>query len=263
MKNNFIKYILILFFLSYENLSFAENNFIFESNTIEYKDNQNLIIAKGNVKITSSDEIDIFADESEYYKLSNILFLKGNVRVIDSSKDIVIKSNKIRYDKNKESIQSENKTEIKIENNFIINTSDLYYLRLEKILKSNEKTTLTDNFSNKIQTTDFIYFVKDKKFKSQNLKLIDKDLNEYIAKDSFIDLNINKIAAKDVAVYFSKNDSFGEHARLKGSYMVSTEETTEIKKGVFTTCKPNDDCPPWTLQSETVVHNKKKKDYKL
>ena len=41
--------------------------------------------------------------------------------------------------------------------------------------------------------------------------------------------------------------------------MISDQETTVIKKGIFTTCKPNNDCPPWTMQSETVTHNKKKK----
>ena len=31
------------------------------------------------------------------------------------------------------------------------------------------------------------------------------------------------------------------------------------KKGIFTTCKPNDDCPPLTMQSEKIIHDKEKK----
>ena len=27
--------------------------------------------------------------------------------------------------------------------------------------------------------------------------------------------------------------------------MVSDNNETIIQKGIFTTCKPNDDCPPW------------------
>ena len=47
-----IKYkILILFFVSIFQSVLAENEFIFESKSIEYKDNKNLIIAKGDVKI--------------------------------------------------------------------------------------------------------------------------------------------------------------------------------------------------------------------
>ena len=52
-----------------------------------------------------------------------------------------------------------------------------------------------------------------------------------------IDLNTNKIAAKDIEIYFSKNGDLGENARLKGNYMISDQETTVIKKGIFTTCK--------------------------
>ena len=88
--------------------------------------------------------------------------------------------------------------------------------------------------------------------------LTDKNSNKYIAGDTFIDLNKNQIAAKDIKVYFSKNNDFGEHARLKGNYMLSDDEKTLIEEGIFTTCKPNDKCPPWSMQAEIVQHNKKK-----
>ena len=74
-----------------------------------------------------------------------------------------------------------------------------------------------------------------------------------------IDLNNNKIAAKDVQLYFSKKGNFGENSRLKGNYMLLDNNFAKIEKGIFTTCKPRDDCPPWTMQSETITHNKKKK----
>ena len=38
--------------------------------------------------------------------------------------------------------------------------------------------------------------------------------------------------------------------------MISSEETTYIDKE-FTTCQPNDKCPPWSMQSEIISHNKK------
>ena len=63
MKNKFIKYFLLIFFLPFINIALANDDFIFESNQIEYKNNNNQIIAKGNVKITSSDNVYIYADE--------------------------------------------------------------------------------------------------------------------------------------------------------------------------------------------------------
>ena len=255
-----IKYkILILIFVSIFQSVLAENEFIFESKTIEYKDNENLIVAKGDVKIISADSLTILADESKYFKLSNELFLQGNVKIIDKDKDIIIESDKIEYFKSIELIKSDTNTNIKVNNNYIINTSGLNYLRTKKILSSNNKTILIDKFNNKVEAQNFVYSTQEKKFKSKNLKIIDKDLNEYLTKNALIDLSTNRIAAKDVQIYFSKNGDFGENARLKGNSMTSNNNETIINKGIFTTCKPRDDCPPWTMQSKTITHNKKKK----
>ena len=254
-----MKNFLIIFFLFFFSFALAEDDLIFKSNSIEYKDNNNLIIAKGNVIITSSKDIDIFSEESQYFKLTKKLFLLGNVRVVDKRRDLTIKSEKIDYDKKLEIIRSYGKTQILIGKDYIINTSNLNYSRSDNILKSNNKTKLTDTLDNKIETNDFIYFAGKKKFQSKNLKFTDKDLNEYITSNSLVDLNSNQIVAKDVEIYFSKNGSFGENTRLKGNSMFSDTDKTVIKKGIFTTCKPRDDCPPWTMQSDTIMHNKKDK----
>ena len=102
MKNKFIRYFLFILFLPFVNLALANEDFIFESNQIEYKNNNNQIIAKGNVKITSSDDIYIYADESEYFKLTNELFLNGNVKIVDEKKrllSIVMKFNTLKMRK--------------------------------------------------------------------------------------------------------------------------------------------------------------------
>ena len=33
---------------------------------------------------------------------------------------------------------------------------------------------------------------------------------------------------------------------------------TTINKGVFTSCKKNDNCPPWSIQAKEIKHDKKK-----
>ena len=259
MKNK-IKYkFLILFFVFIFQSVLAENEFIFESKSIEYKDDENLIEARGGVRIVSADSLTILADESKYFKLSNELFLQGNVKIIDKDRDIIIESDKIEYFKNIELIKSDAKTEIKVNSNYIISTSSLNYLRTKKILNSNNKTTLIDKFNNKVEAENFVYLTQEKKFKSKNLKIIDKDLNKYLTKNALIDLSANMIVAKDIEIYFAKNSDFGENARLKGNSMTSDNNKTTISKGIFTTCKPRDDCPPWTMQSKTITHNKKKK----
>ena len=118
---------------------------------------------------------------------------------------------------------------------------------------------LSDYFQNKLISSDFVYHHDEKKFKTSSAKLIDKDSNEYKIGITLIDLNSNKIAAKDVQLYFSENGNFGKNSRLKGNFMLADNNLTIIEKGIFTTCKPRDDCPPWTMQSEKVTHNKNKK----
>ena len=34
-----------------------------------------------------------------------------------------------------------------------------------------------------------------------------------------------------------------------------------IKKGKFTSCKDNNDCPPWSIASKEIIHDKKKMKY--
>ena len=118
---------------------------------------------------------------------------------------------------------------------------------------------LSDYFLNKVISSDFVYHHNEKKFKTSSAKLIDKDSNEYKIGITLIDLNLNKIAAKDVQLYFSENGNFGKNSRLKGNFMLADNDLTIIEKGIFTTCKPRDDCPPWTMQSEKITHNKNKK----
>ena len=46
---------------------------------------------------------------------------------------------------------------------------------------------------------------------------------------------------------------------MKGKSIVKDNFSTEVTKGVFTTCKKRDGCPPWQLFAEKIQHDKKKK----
>ena len=260
MKNKFIYLFLLIFFILFRsNVSIAENEFMFESNSIEIIDNGNHINAKNGVQVKSKDGLEIFSDETTYSKISKKLILIGNVVIFDTRKNIEIRSNNIEYDKKLELIISKDVTSINIDDRYNIESENFSYSRSKNIIKSNKKTTLKDKLSNKLETNNFVYFVDTKKFLSKNLFITDEEKNEYFSKESAIDLSKNEIVAKDIEVYFAKNGDLGNHARLKGNSMVSNKDQTIIKKGIFTTCKKNDSCPPWSLQSEEIEHDKKNK----
>ena len=37
------------------------------------------------------------------------------------------------------------------------------------------------------------------------------------------------------------------------------DQVTTVNKAVFTSCKKNEDCPPWSLESSKIQHDKKEK----
>ena len=46
---------------------------------------------------------------------------------------------------------------------------------------------------------------------------------------------------------------------MKGKSIVNDNLFTEVTKGVFTTCKKREGCPPWQLFAEKIQHDKKKR----
>jgi LPS-assembly protein len=41
--------------------------------------------------------------------------------------------------------------------------------------------------------------------------------------------------------------------RLKGNSIINNENFTEITKGIFTTCKKRDGCPPWEIAAKKIT----------
>jgi len=258
MKNrlNIRIFIFVMFFLIPENSNANDSDFIFESDSIELLENGNLIKASNNVEVKTNNGLKISSNQSTYSKKTKKLKLIGNVIIIDEKNNITIQSENIEYDKISELIRSKNETLINIDNNFNIETKNISFFKLKNIIQSNEKTILADTFKNIVETNSFTYFLNNKELRSKNLVITDKNLNKYFSNEAVVDLNKNEILAKDIQLYFSESSDFGKHARLKGNSMTSNENSTVIKKGIFTTCKPNDTCPAWTIQSKEIKHDK-------
>jgi len=261
MKNRIISFFLILLFVVGNYHKVSSEEFIFESDYIEIKNNGNNIVAKNGVKITSNNKIEITADESFYNKLTLELLLKGNVVFIDPERAIKILSEEATYDKSNEKILSKGKVTASLANNHTLYTENLEYFRKDKIIQSKFKSILTDKFNNKVIAENFNYSDSDKIFRGNNIEMMDENKNSYFFKKSIINLNKDVLLAKDVEIKFAK-DTFGNtdnDPRLKGNALSFSKNETIIKNGVFTSCKINDTCPPWSLRSSEIRHDKIKK----
>ena len=261
MKNKIINFFLILvFILGYNSLANSKE-FVFESEYLEIKNDGNTIEAKNGVKIKSDNEIEITADESFYNKLTLELLLRGNVVFIDIKKNIKILSQEATYNRNTERVLSKGKVTAHIANNYKLYSENLEYFKKDKIIQSQSKSILIDSFNNEIFVTNFKYSDRDKIFRGDNVEMVDKDKNYYFFKKSIINLNNELLLAKDIEIKFAK-DTFGNpdnDPRLKGNTLSFNKNETIVKNGIFTSCKINDTCPPWSLKSSKIRHDKIKK----
>ena len=132
------------------------------------------------------------------------------------------------------------------------------FFRTEFTIKSNDTTTVEDKFGNIIKLSGFNYSIKTKVLKTNQMEFSDKEMNVYKTNNGIIDLENERLAAKDIQIYFAKGE-LGENSRLKGSSLISENDISIIKNGIFTACKIRDDCPPWSLKSKEIRHDKKKK----
>ena len=105
MKNriimNKIKIIFyILLIVIFKVSSSSSEDFFFEGTEIQILNNGEKLKSDKGVKITSSNDLKITADEFEYDKSKNELILNGNVLIEDELNQTIIKTVKTVYDKN-------------------------------------------------------------------------------------------------------------------------------------------------------------------
>ena len=256
MKNNII--IIFLFSIILCTNLFAKE-FIFKTSEIKILENGDFIKATNGKAISSGDNIEIEATTFEYQKKLNILKAFNGTAYIKSD-NIQIVFEEIKIDQNKSFISTKNKTEIiDLGAKMTLQTDSINYDINKKILFSDFKSILKDNSNNTFVMKSF-YFNKNKNIlKVKGLELNDYEKNNFKTDLAYINTETNKLFGKDIEINLN-NKSFNKNnePRLKGRSVINDDNFTEIKKGIFTTCKRNDDCPPWQLSAEKIQHDKKK-----
>ena len=252
---------------------------------ITYLKNKEIIFTKGRSKAT--DQITtIDGDKFEYNKFLNKLNAKGNVIINDIQADYLIYAEDITYLKNKEIIFTKGETDAIIESDYIFKSKDVFLFRNEMELSSAYKSSLLDNSDSTLYNFDnFKYIINKKIIKGENIGIITNYLKAKSDKTyfkngmfnllnkNFLSTNIEILLHKDL---FDKEritiqddeDELKKFEKFKGKndpriLGVSSSgdiNKTVINKGIFTSCKKNDTCPPWSLKAETITHDKNKKE---
>ena len=261
MKNNLIASLLFFFLIFFNFLKVNSNELKFEASSIEIIDKNRIVIAKDGVKIFAENETEIDADKMRYDKEKNFLKASGNIKIINKINNIEINSNNVTYDRNKEKIVSSGNVLIKFEDEYTLNTEEIIFLKTSGEILINNLSKIKDKFQNEIEFEELNYNLSDKLLKGKKVKLLDLEKNYYNFDTAIIDFSKNQIIGDNVSIDFNKG-IFGNASndpRLKGNFFFSDKKNSIIKKGVFTTCKKNNDCPPWQIKAQEINHDKQKK----
>ena len=262
MKNK--KYFLKTLFFCILFLQFdfvLSDEFEFKATTIETSNNNNIIKGFGGIEVKDNEDLIMTGQEFEFNKLDSLLIVEDNVLIKDISNKNSIKSNQIIFDKKLNIIHIDNKATIELAGGHLIETSNITYDRNLNLIFSNNKTLVIDSYDNKFYMDIFSYSIIDKILLAKNVEITDVEKNFYKIKEIRYNLETNEILGQDLSLSFNSGNlkSSQNEPRLKGNAVFYKKDTTQISKGVFTTCKKDDNCPPWVLSAEKIEHNKVKK----
>tara|TARA_X000000950_G_scaffold247849_1_gene306470 strand:- start:2459 stop:5071 length:2613 start_codon:yes stop_codon:yes gene_type:complete len=243
----------------------TNNNEIFTRNII-YEKNNNLILTKNGSRALDKDEdIEIKAENFSYDLSKNIITAEKNVIIENKIKNYKIFSNFMRYFKNEEKIITEGETLAEIHSKYNFDSRDVIFLVKPMELVSKEKTTITDKF-NLYELEKFRYLINNEELIGENI-LINTKYNlptsdKFYFKNAIVNLKNRTFYGTDTNIKVRKDifENSDNDPRIVGVSAESKNDITVINKGVFTSCKQNENCTPWSIKAEEIVHDKERKE---
>ena len=265
MKNKFILVTFVtVMFINLVQYAYGEE-FTFNVTEIEIKDNGNLYKGINKGKITTDNQIEVTSNNFKYLKKANTLEANGNAQLTDFKNKIIINTEKIFYLKNDEIIYTKGKTKVRVSDKYIINGYDLILQRNKMILSSDKNVIISDTMANVYKLNKFEYLINEEILKGTKIEITTNfqkpKSDKFFFEEGFYNLKENKFLAKDVNIKFHKSlfDDLNNDPRINSLISYGDEQNTYFEKGVFTSCKKTDKCPPWKIKSEKIHHDKVKK----
>ncbi len=245
-----------VFFKDTLNLINATSNKIIyyeDLNIIEIIDNVKLEDKKNNLTLTSSKII--------YEKNNNLFKLIGNIFFKDEINKINITGNEIFYSKKLNTVYSNNSSKIIYDNSYFIDLMDFKYNIKNRKLSSKNLTKIKDKSENLFEINGFLLDPQTNKIIGKKIKFVDEEKNNYFLKDVMINTLHKEVFGTDINVKLNKEifDNNENDPRISARSIKIKNKSSTLKKGVFTSCSDDHDCPPWSVYAEEIKHDKKTK----
>ncbi|MDB3925039.1 organic solvent tolerance protein [Candidatus Pelagibacter sp.] len=240
-------------------------NIIITTDKAIYLKNEEKIFTIGNSKAVNKSNT-ITASNLEYDKIKNIFEAKKNAVVIDLEKDTTIYADEISYFKNEEKIFTKGQTKALIEKKYEFNSENVSYYRNLGDLISQTKSTVEDDNGNIYKLKNFTYNINKELLKGQEIEILAKvdenKIDQYFFSEGFFNFKDKSHLAKETKIKTHKDvfDDKDQDPRIYGSSSFSNQNKTVVNNAIFTSCKLNNDCPPWSIKAEKITHDKIKKD---
>ena len=232
---------------------------------ITYLKNNEKVYAIGNSKAENENNT-ITASSIEYDKIKNIFEAKKKAVVTDFEKDTTIYADEIKYLKNDEKVFTKGKTRALIQDKYKFNSEDVFFNRNLGDLISQKESSLEDESGNIYKVKNFKYNINTEVLKSEKVQVLAKvegnKIDQYFFSEGFFNFKNKSHLAKETKIKTHKDvfDDENQDPRIYGSSSSSDQNKTVVSNGIFTSCKLNDQCPPWSIKAEKITHDKIKKD---
>ena len=287
MKN---KKIILLFYLIltfFSNIAASNEKIDYSSDKLKILENGKIISGEGNVQILIGENIFISSKKFEYNKETGLYKIFNNVifndklnnikatgaefifstfdnKILSKKKSKIIYNEiydidlkNFEYDINVQKISSDDFVKIKDDIN---NYFELYEFLLD--LKTNnflgKKIKFIDYQQNKYLLNEVTINTNDDKIYGKEIKFLDNQQNKYLLNEVMINTNNDNLYGKDLNIEFNKS-LFGNNdndPRLKAKSVKIKDQSSFLKKGIFTSCSKDNDCPPWSMYAEEIEHDK-------
>ena len=241
------------------------NKYNIFSDKITYKKNEEIIFTTGNSKAIDNNQKIIKADNFTYNKKLDILNAEKNVFVQDGINNYELTSEEITYNRKEEELFSSGKTDAIIDSKYNFEGENILFLVKSKQLSSKNKTKIRDSNSQIYFLDEFLYLINEGILKGKNIIAISNHglpkSDKAFFSEAIINLKNNNFTAKDPK-FEIHNDAFGNkenNPRIYGVSSTGNNNKTKINKAIFTSCKKDDSCPPWSIKADQIEHDKNKR----
>ncbi len=242
------------------------NNYEIFSESIVYEKNNNFIFTNKKSKaIDTKNDIEIKANIFEYDVFKNLIIARDNATIENKIDNYKISSELISYLRNENKISTTGKTFADIYSKYKFNSEDVTLLTDLMELISKKKTTVNDNL-NLYKLREFNYLINDQLLKGKDI-LINTNYNlpssdKFYFKNAVINFKSQSFYGTDAEIRLKKDifDNIDNDPRIMGVSIISNKNQTKINKGIFTSCKQNKKCTPWSIKAKNITHDKNKKE---